>query len=243
MADLERFEFTVPGYTPDTMPLDRLMEYLGQLAIILGQPSDLHLVAIERSSTRPVLMMRHDVAARARTRVSEVRQGGGSVRRREAFHTIRRMVSEDGGVPAVLRAREGELLEFPGVALGADQVVHSVRQQTSLEGTLVRVGGIGDNAQLLIQDLSGVVIAGCTASRALAREMGPHIYRPLRVSGIATWHRTAAGNWEISRLHVQTFDPLEEDEHEDALTQLNAVSVVWPDDTTDQLLAMREAHI
>ena len=130
MADMERFEFTVPGYTPDTIPLDRLMEYLSQLIVILGQPSDLHLINIKRSSTKPVLAMRHDVAIRARLRVSEVRQGGGSARRREAFDALRRLVSEDGGKPAILRAREGKILEFPKVNIGADQIIHSVRQET-----------------------------------------------------------------------------------------------------------------
>ena len=107
MEDLERFAFTVPGYTPDTMPLDRLIDYLKHLAVILGEPSDLHLISIDRSSTRPVLLMRHDVATRARARVTEVRQGGGSERRRDAFHSIRKMVSEDGGKPATLQAKEG----------------------------------------------------------------------------------------------------------------------------------------
>lgn len=238
---MERFEFTVPGYTPDTMPLDRLIEYLNQLSIILGQPSDLHLIGIERSSTRPVLAMRHDVAVRARARAGEVRQGGGSVRRREAFHTIRKMVSEDGGATASLNAPEGRILEFPKIDLGADQIVHSVRQPTTLEGELIRVGGLRENAQLLIQEMSGKVIAGCTAPRDVARAMGSLLYRPVRVSGIGSWHRTAEGQWEVGNLHVQTFEELESDTHEQAFAKLQALQIEWPDDALERLAAMREA--
>lgn len=239
MKDLERFKFTVPGYTPETMPLDRLMEYLNQLSIVLGSPEDLHLVAIEKSSTRPVLAMRHDVAVRARHHAREVAQGGGSQRRRDAFNTIRRMVSEDGGKPAVLRAPEGQILKFPSVDTGQDQVIHAIRQPTSLEGALVRVGGIGENAQLLIQELNGNVIAGCTASRSVAQAMAPLIYRSLRVSGIGTWHRNEEGKWAIVRLHVQSFEPLDESELEDVVAKLQAVNVEWPADSIAQLQAMR----
>ena len=72
MTDLEHFEFAVPGYSPETMPLDRLMAYLEQLIIILGNPAELHLIAIKRSSTKPIIAMRPDVATKARRRVSEV---------------------------------------------------------------------------------------------------------------------------------------------------------------------------
>lgn len=237
---MERFEFTVPGYTPETMPLDRLMEYLAQLSIILGQPSDLHLIGIETSSTRPVLAMRHDVAVRARARAGEVRHGGGSTRRRDAFATICRMVSEDGGATASLTAPEGKILEFPKVDLGADQIIHSVRQPTTLQGELIRVGGLRENAQLLIQEMSGKVVSGCTAPRDVARAMAPLLYKSLRVSGIGSWHRTAAGQWEVTNLHVQTFEELDADVHEATLAKLQAVVAMWPADAADQLAAMRD---
>ncbi|MDB5692130.1 MAG: hypothetical protein JWO81_1193 [Alphaproteobacteria bacterium] len=240
MADLERFKFTLPGYTPDEMPLDRLIEYLNQLSIILGQPGDLHLIGIEKSSTRPVLAMRHDVAFKARARARQVAEGGGSARRREAFDTIRRMVAQDGGKPAVLKSGNAQILKFPSADIGLDQVIQSVRQQTSIEGTLVRVGGIGENAQLLIQEMSGNVIAGCTASRSVAQAMAPLIYHAIRVSGIGSWHRTEEGRWAITRLHVQSFDPLDESELEDVVARLRSLNVKWPADTIEQLQAMRE---
>jgi hypothetical protein len=240
MKDLEHFKFTVPGYSPETMPLDRLMEYLNQLSIVLGSPSDLHLVRIERSSTRPVLAMRHDVAVKARYHAREVAEGGGSQRRREAFYTIRRMVAEDGGKPALLREPKGAvILKFPGVDTGLDQVIHAVRQPTSLQGTLVRIGGIGENAQILIQEMNGNIIAGCTATRPVAQEMARLIYHSIKVSGIGTWHRNEDGKWSITRLHVQTFEALDESELEDVVAKLRAVDVKWPEDSIEQLQAMR----
>ena len=240
MADLERFKFTVPGYSPETMPLSRLMDYLNHLSIVLGSPGDLHLVGIERGSTRPVLAMRHDIAKRARDNARAVAEGGGSATRREAFNSIRRMVAEDGGPAAVLKAPKGAvILKFPSAAIGEDQVVNSLRQHTSIEGTLVRIGGIGNNAQLLIQEMDGNVIAGSAASRPLAQEMARLIYHAIRVNGDATWHRTEEGNWKITRLLVQSYSALDERELEDVVAELRAVKVKWPEDSLEQLQAMR----
>lgn len=240
MADLERFKFTLPGYSPDTMPLNRLMEYLNHLSIVLGSPGDMHLVGIERGSTRPVLAMRHDIAHRARNNARAVAEGGGSQTRREAFNTIRRMVAEDGGETAILKAPKGAvILKFPSAPLGEDQVVNSLRQHTSIEGTLVRIGGIGDNAQLLIQEMDGTVIAGSAASRPLAQEMARLIYHPIRVNGDATWHRTEEGQWKITRLLVQSYAPLDERELPEVVAELQAVKVKWPEDSLEQLQAMR----
>ncbi len=240
MADLEHFEFKVLGYTPDTMPLDRLIEYLNQLMVILGQPSDLHLINIKKSSTMPVLAMRHDVAVKARENAKKVWQGGGSVRKKEAFQNIRRMVSEDGGKPAILKTKEGKIIEFPRVDLGLDQEISAVRQPTTLTGKLVRIGGIGEYAQLLIQEPSGDVIAGCMASRAIAQNMGNLLYKSIRVSGDGSWQRTADGKWEINRLNIQSFEELSEDELEDVLGEIYKLTTDWTDDAAGKLLSMRE---
>ena len=152
---------------------------------MLGEASELHLVGIEKSSTRPVLVMRHDVATRARARASEVRQGGRSARRRNAYDRICYIVAEDGGTPATLKAPEGQILEFATVDIGADQIVHAVRQPTTVQGELIRIGGRQENAQLLIQELSGNVIAGCIAPRAVASAMAHLLYKPVSVSGDA----------------------------------------------------------
>lgn len=239
MADFERFEFTVPGYTPKTMPLDRLIEYLSQLMVILGQPSDLHLVDIKESSTRPIILARRDVARKVRTRAREVWSGGGPARAQDAYRRVRRMVAEDGGKPAVLAFRQEKILEFEGDALAEDQVVPSVRQPTTISGELVRVGGTSEYAQLLVEDFSGNVIAGCTVDKSHAAELGALIYKPVRLHGIGSWSRSERGAWELTRLHVQTFEALK-DEPLDGVIDEALATLDWPEDLHEQLLAMRE---
>lgn len=240
MADFERFEFSVPGYTPETMPLDRLIEYLNQLMVILGNPSDLHLVDIKTGSTRPVLLARHDVARKVRGRAREVWSGGGPARAQSAFKRVRRMVAEDGGKPALLISKKQTILEFEGDEIAEDQVVPSVRQPTTISGKLVRIGGTSEYAQALVEDFSGNVIAGCTVDREQASQLGAMLYKTVQLHGIGSWSRDERGKWQLARFHVQTFEQMEDVEVDDVLREAADALGAWPDDLHEQLLSMRE---
>jgi len=242
MADFERFEFTVPGYTPETMPLDRLIEYLNQLMVILGNPSDLHLVDIKRSSTKPVLVMPHHAAVKAKQRARETWEGGGSVRARQAYQRIRRMVSDDGGKPAILTTRQATILEFPSVDLGADQEISSVRQSSSISGELIRVGGDGEFDQVLLKDLSGEVVSGCFATKEVAKQLAKCLHEQVRLSGIASWHRDRQGVWQIARMKVQTFETLDASTISEALKEIQGAITDWPNGLTSTLLDMRKGE-
>ena len=40
MADAEEYRFRIDAFSPETLPMARLAEYLRQLAVILGEPND-----------------------------------------------------------------------------------------------------------------------------------------------------------------------------------------------------------
>jgi hypothetical protein len=240
MADFEHFEFVIPGYTPETMPLDRLIEYLTQLTIILGNPSDLHLVDIQKSSTKPVIVMPHHAAVKARHRARETWEGGGSIRQRGAYQRLRRMVTDDGGKPAILTSRQATILEFPSVDLGADQEISSMRQASSVTGELIRVGGDGEFDQILLKEFSGDVVAGCFATKEVAKQLAKCLHEHVRLHGIASWSRDRRGQWQISRMKVLNFETLENDSLSDALAEAQTSVSDWPDDIADKLLEMRQ---
>jgi len=242
MADFERFEFVLPGYTPETMPLDRLLEYLGQLMVILGNPSDLHLIKIEKSSTKPVFLMPHHAAVKARKRARDTWEGGGPVPARKAYSRIRRMVSEDGGEPARLTSKSATILEFPSVDLGADQEIGSVRQASSITGELIRVGGETEFDQILVRDVSGAVIAGCFATKETAKQLAKHLHEYVRLHGIASWHRDRHGKWQMMRMKVQTFEKVDDESLTHALAAVQGAVVDWPENLSEELLAMRSGE-
>lgn len=246
MADFETLKFDIPAYTPETMPLDRLIEYLQQISAVLGASQDLHLIRVENGSTRPVFKLPATVAVRARENAAEVRQGGGSVEQRKAFERVRRMVRRDtrdvGTKPARLRDGRRVLLEFPVVTGDASSPL-GLTQPTSIDGALVRVGGVGEQVTLQLQKLSGETLSGFVATKSLAKQMAPRIFEPIRLHGIGVWERSSEGVWTLARMQVQSYEPLEDESLNDVVAKLRGAPVTWPDDADERLRAEREGSL
>lgn len=241
MEDFEEFTFEIPAYTPETMPFDRLLEYLQQIAVIIGDSSNVHLVDVKEGSTAPAFLVHKKAAPVIRASVAEVGYGRGTKDQARAYNRVRRMLrrdTRDAGRPALLRSPQAVILEIP-VAPEESGALHGIRQATSVEGALIRIGGAGDHATMQMQDLQGNLLTGLTASRSLAKDMAKLIYEPLRVNGVGLWNRTYEGEWQLDRMQVQSYEPLEEELLTDVIQKLRSLGVVWPDDVDERLRAER----
>jgi hypothetical protein len=241
MEDYDELEFVIPAYTPETMPLDRLLLYLQEIGEVVGVAHEMHLVRIEASSTKPVFKMPTPMANEARERASLVRRGDGTVRQRRAYNRIRQMVRRDGGKPASLKDRSGVILDFPPEAEVAPMV--GVRQPSSFDGVLLRVGGAGEYIPILMQGLEGEIFSGFATTRALAKEIAPRIFEPLRLHGLGSWDRSPDGEWKLTKMLVQTYETLADESLEEVVRQLRAAPVVWPRDADEVLKAERETTL
>ncbi len=237
--EYEEMEFIIPAYTPETMPLDRLLQYLKEIGDVVGLAHEMHLVKIEKSSTRPVLRMPIPVARQARERGASVQRGDGTKQQRAAYQRIRQMVDKDSGTKAAsLNDKRGVILDFP--PLKEDGEVSRLRQATSVDGILMRAGGPRQYGSLLLQDLKGETLSGFLASRTLTKDMAKHLYEPVRVHGSGNWDRTSEGQWKLVNMLVHSFELLEDVSLEEAVRKLQAVDVPWPVDAAEQLKAQRE---
>jgi hypothetical protein len=241
MEDFDELEFEIPAYSPDTMPLDRLLQYLQEIGEVLGVAHEMHLVRIEPGSTKPVFKMPISVANDARARAAMVQRGEGTARQKRANETIRQMVRRDGGRSASLKDKGGVLLDFPPEVEVAP--IAGVRQPTTFDGVLLRVGGPGETTPILMQGHAGEVQAGFSAPRALAKQMAPRIFEPIRVNGIGSWARSTAGEWTLEKMLIQSFEPLEDEALSAVVAKLRAVPVTWPQNADDLMHAERTAAL
>jgi hypothetical protein len=243
MADFEELSFVIPGYTPETMPLNRLIEYLQQMSVVLGDPENLHLVEVRESSCAPTFHMPKTVALEAHDRVAKISRGDGTKKQVDAYNRVSRMLRRDSREerrPAILRSPRKVILEIP-VAPDDLGVLSGVRQSSTVDGQLIRVGGAGDDATLQVQDLDGRIMSGFTAKRAIAKELARLMWEPVRLSGIGQWGRSDDGVWFLERMQVQSYERLEEEALGVTLERLRSANVVWPDGAYDKMLADREA--
>jgi hypothetical protein len=240
MADFEELELVIPAYTPETMPLDRLLQYLQQIGEVIGEPQEMHLVRIESSSTKPVFKVPIPLAMLVRERAAAVRSGSGTQVQRAAYNRIRQMVRKDGGKPASLKDRTGIILDFPPT-LEEAETISGVRQASSFDGSLLRVGGVGEYTPILMQDLSGNIFAGFSAPKILAKAMAKLLFEPIRVSGIGSWDRSPAGEWKLSKMLIQVYEPLSDETLDEVFQKLRAAPVSWPANADEILRAERES--
>jgi hypothetical protein len=243
MADFEELIFVIPGYTPETMPLNLLIDYLQQMSVVLGDPENLHLVEIKKGSVAPTFHVTKAVAVEARERASKVQRGDGTKKQVDAYNRIRHMVrrdSRDAGSRALLRSSERVVLEIPAAP---DELgfLSGIRQASTIDGQIIRLGGAGDDATLQVQELDGRIMSGFTAKRSLAKELAPLMWEPVRLFGTGQWCRTEEGVWQLERMQVQTYERLDDENLGVTLERLRGLKVAWPEDANERILSEREA--
>ena len=243
MADFEELSFVIPGHTPETMPLTRLLEYLHQMSLVLGEGDKLHLVAIRDGSCAPLFRVDRETAARAKASARRVASGDGTKRQVDAFNSVRRMLRRDGvrRRPALLRSADTVVLQIE--AAPTETALTGIRQASSADGALIRIGGAGDNASIQLQDLEGNIVSGFTAKRALAKDLAHHMWDPVRLFGVGQWGRSEDGVWQLERMQVQGFDPLEDESLAMTMSKLRAAKVDWPTDSIQQLIRERRGDL
>ena len=240
---LEEFRFLIPGYTPETIPLPRLLDYLAQIAAVVGEElsQEMHLVRVVKSSAKPVFKMDSFAAAKAREQAAVVRTGYGTAKQRTAYEQVREMVRVDGrGKPAKLIDRTGVILSFEPAVKSEAEIIATVRQHTVFDGKLVRIGGAREDSTVLMETLSGEIQPRFTAARAVAKRMAPSLYDPIRVIGPGVWQRHREGNWTLANMRIQDYEPLADDDFASVLQKLREARVDWPDNADEQLRAERE---
>ena len=71
--DGAEYQFKIDAYTPETIPMARLSEYMGQLALLLGEPAAVHFRKLTRGSTVLNAKIDREAAPKVRDRVVRVR--------------------------------------------------------------------------------------------------------------------------------------------------------------------------
>lgn len=239
MADFEEVSFVIPGHTPETMPLNRLLEYLHELSIVVDEAEKLHLVAVSESSCAPVFHTDAETALRVRENAARVLRGDGTKRQIDAHNNVRRMLRRDGvrSRPALLRTRQTVVMQID--AAPAEDPISGVRQAGSVDGALIKIGGAGENASIQLQDIDGKIVSGFTAKRSLAKELAHLMWDPVRLFGVGQWCRSEDGQWKLEKMQVHSFDQLTDETLSATMSKLRAANVTWPADSFERLLKER----
>jgi hypothetical protein len=203
------FSLKINGYTPDTLPMERLAEYMAALAKLMGSQSSVHFVRVKEGSAVLVSHVGERDRPKVEKRLQLVKMNAGTADARLAYKKLDDMLLEDA-TDGVLLEKDNNVIIFPGKNREQPTVYKSVWQYDSVEGVLITIGGKDDTVPVHLE--SGNTVYKCTTTRGKAREMAPYLFSvPLRVSGEASWRRDANGTWCLNSLIIDDFKALNTD--------------------------------
>lgn len=219
-----KYRFRIDGhYTPETLPMQRLAEYASALAKLLGEEANVHLAGVEQGSA--VLVARVDAPSRAkvRARVLRVRDGDAPADAQKAFLQLDDLLRGDQATGSLIGEGAAIIIPFPGRERQEPLVFGPFKQDGTIDGQVIRVGGRDDTIPIHLRD-GAVIHAGLYANAEIARRIARHYLGPtLRVHGTGTWYRTGDGCWELRSFKIADFEVLDDTPLDEVVENLRRV--------------------
>lgn len=243
-----RYRFVIDeSFTPDTLPMWRLAEYMMDIADLLGEKPYVHFVEIESGSTVLVQDVEHEAYPKVRTRVHDVKRGEGPADARRAYETLNRRLATDNASGVLVEELEpnapaARVLDFPGRKMFVESEYGPLTQAGTLQGVVIVVGGESDPVPVHIEDEAQVYV--CRAKRQLAKELAAHIFgRPVRIDGNGRWFRDAMGLWVMKSFQIASFTVLEDTALSNVVSALRQVPGKWRTDALTTLKGLRRGEV
>jgi hypothetical protein len=235
------YKFRIDGhYTPETLPMARLAEYVAALARLFGETANVHFEGVSEGSA--VLHAAVDQPARPKVhdRLRDLHAGIASQDVRSAFADLDELLRKDNAVGELLGDTGAVVIPFPGRSRPEPIIVGPIRQEGSLEGQVIRVGGKDETVPVHLRD-GAIIHSGLNTTQEIARQIARYMFGPtLRVFGTGTWFRDGDGCWLLKSFRILRFEVLDETELKDVVKSLRSVSGSGWGDVADPVQALLE---
>lgn len=239
MATGEEFRFRIDAYTPETIPMERLAEYLADLAVLFGESKAVHFVRLDEGSVVPVVKVEREAVPKVRERVQRVAWGAGTSEAQRAYSNINKRLREDNAVGAVQEPAGAEIIRFPGREQEGEEFI-AVRQQGTLDGEVIRVGGRGEVIPVTLQS-ERRIFSYCFAKKPTAKSLARRLFEPVRLFGIGRWTRDRRGLWNLDNFVIDRFQVLHDEPLSAVLAGIRSIEGgEWGPDSIAELRDLRQ---
>ena len=205
------YVFHIDVFTPDTLPMSRLAEYLGELAKLIWHQDHTHFVRVEKGSARLVHKVDVVDAPKVAERLNAVRLGQAPKDALKAQAVLENLLANDNAIGTLIEVQNNRVaLPFVGRNRPKPIVIPAFRDQAVLDGKVVSVGGRDATAHAILQD-GEVFHTNIRMRRDMARDLAPLLYGPsVRLFGDGRFERSPEGVWKISDFRVERFEVLKD---------------------------------
>ena len=223
MSDTARlYRFVIDAYSPGTLPMARLAEYMADLARLLGEPEHVHFDRVDEGSAALVHLVDEVAVPAVQQRLRTVGRDDAPEDITKVLRTINERLAKDKASASLREADGAEIVPFPGVGEPAGLSFGPFRERGILDGVLIRVGGKDDTVPVHLRDRDKIHI--CNANREMARRLAPNLFGDiLRVHGEGRWERNSGGQWSLLRFDIKDFQLLDDAPLGEVVQRLRAV--------------------
>ncbi len=223
----KRLIFHIDVYSPDTIPMAKLAAYMEDFAALLGKDNAVHFDGLAPGSTRIKARVEFEDMPKVTNRLDDIRRGNPPKDAAKLFNEIDIRLASDNATGRILAEDDGgiitaELLTFLGRDCPKVQSYGPFTQEGSLDGLLISIGGKDESISLRLQN-GETIYSKCETTRVIARELGKHLFEPIRIFGSGRWTRETDGTWILLGFRVTWFDALDKTSLRDLTTALRAV--------------------
>lgn len=240
----KNYTLYIKAYTPETIPMARLAQYMQNLAAMLGHDAAVHFDTLKPGSTQLVTKVDHEDVPKVAAHIAQVKRGEGTPEATKAQTEIDRLLAEDNATGFIYEDddKSAEIIAFPGVTRPRPTTYGPFNQEGTLDGILVSVSGADQTVHLQLQN-GDIKYTGIDTNRDTARRLAKHMYEPVRIFGTGRWLRDQEGNWILKKFRVDNYSVLAADDLKDAVAQIREIEgSEWAsmDDPMGALRALRE---
>jgi len=217
-------QFKIDGFTPETLPMERLAAYISELAALFSNNERVHFDKVKKGSALLQAWVEAPAAPKIRQRVSVADSPDAPEDVARAYRNLNQMLREDNSSGVLRRPKGATILKFPGKKAPIIQTFRVVEVGT-IEGQVIRIGGIDETVPIWIQDRQGNIIKNChTRNRQTAKELAKHYLGPyVRLEGSGKWLRNQDEKWDLEEFTVNSFEVLDDVPLAEAVSAVRAV--------------------
>lgn len=202
------FKLRITAYSPATIPMSRLAEYMLQIAALMGEEPHVHFKGLTKGSTVLCMKVEQEGMLKVNARLATANKPDAPADIARPLNALNELLRADNA-RATLRHGSAQIIKFPGCDAPAIQRIGPVKEAGQLEGTVISVGGKDHTKHIRMLGHDGEEYKLTTRSLELAKDLGNNLFSHVRVNGVGTWYRNDDGQWELDSFIVQSCEPSE----------------------------------
>jgi hypothetical protein len=207
-----KIRFVIDAFTPDTLPMSRLAEYLKEFSELLGNDASVHFDKVQKKCAALVSYSDATATPKIRQRFEEIIEGTAPTPAIKSNATLDDMLRADNAV-GYIDLDESKLIEFSGRKRAPQHRIGPVRRKSVVDGQIFQIGGKDETINVHLRNPERPSeVYRCEVSISLARKLAPHfLLGKVRLFGEADWYRTD-NSWLMSpnSFSADDFEPLVE---------------------------------